>query len=129
MITKFDKVKDSGTRQKFKTGAQRDIQVGKGRYDLMPAYAMFRLARLFENGAIKYGESNWRKGIPLKRFLDSAERHLHKLKAGFVDEDHASAVNWNISCFIETQKMIEEGILPKELDDLSEYQKTVPKKW
>jgi hypothetical protein len=28
--------KDSGERQKFPTGAQRDIQAGKGRYDLFP---------------------------------------------------------------------------------------------
>jgi hypothetical protein len=126
---KFSDVKDSGKRQKFSTGAQRDTQDGKGRFDLLPPYAMFRLARHFENGARKYDDNNWRKGIPLKRYLESLERHLAKLKSGMDDEDHAAAVAWNIMCFIETQKAIEEDILPKELDNLTGEQKLMPKKW
>lgn len=34
--TKEFVTKDSGERQKFETGAQRDVQAGKGRYDLFP---------------------------------------------------------------------------------------------
>jgi hypothetical protein len=125
----FNDVKDSGKRQDFSTGAHRDIQEGKGRFDLIPPYTMYRLARHFENGAKKYGDSNWAKGIPLKRYLDSSERHHMKLKAGFTDEDHAIAEIWNLVCFIETKKRIDEGILPIELDDLSESQANQPKKW
>ena len=126
---KFTEVKDSGKRQLFQTGAHRDIQDGKGRFDLLPSYALSRLARHFEAGARKYSAEKWRKGIPRARYLDSCGRHLQELIAGMDDEDHASAVAWNILCFIETQKAIEEGIIPKELDDLSESQKLRPKKW
>ena len=111
-------VKDSGERQKFVTGAQRDIQVGKGRFDLLPCHALTRLAKHFESGANKYGEWNWSKGIPLNRYLDSAMRHLVKFMDGENDEDHAIAAVWNIMCLIETQKMINDGFLPKELDTL-----------
>lgn len=117
-MTKFDKVVDSGKRQEFGTGAVRDVQEGKGRFDLLPYYALTRLAQHFENGCKKYGDDNWRNGIPLRRYLDSMIRHAFKFLAGSQDEDHLSAVMWNAACLLETQEMIKQGMLPKELDNL-----------
>lgn len=114
----FDKVKDSGERQEFGTGAVRDSQSGKGRYDLLPVHAIHRLARHFENGAIKYGDDNWRKGIPLRRYLDSLLRHVFKFAGGADDEDHLAAVIWNACCLLETKELIDRNLLPKELDNL-----------
>ena len=111
-------VKDSGQRQKFPTGAQRDTQEGKGRFDLLPCHAITRLAKLYEAGAKKYDDNNWRKGIPLNRFLDSAFRHLYKFMDGQRDEDHAIAAAWNILCLIETEYMINNKELPDELNNL-----------
>lgn len=37
-------IEDSGERQEFDTGAVRDIQEGKGRYDLIPPEPLMRLA-------------------------------------------------------------------------------------
>lgn len=115
---RFSIIKDSGKKQVFQTGAQRDMQDGKGRFDLLPCHALTRLAKHFENGAKKYGDSNWRKGIPLHRYLDSAMRHLVKFMDGERDEDHAIAVAWNIMCLVETEAMIMKGQLPAELDTL-----------
>jgi hypothetical protein len=115
---KYDKVKDSGERQEFKTGAVRDVQSGKGRYDLLPTRAIRRLAEHYANGAVKYGDNNWLRGIPLKRMMDSAMRHLFKALEGQTDEDHLTAAAWNILGIIELQERIEAGMLPKELDDL-----------
>ena len=115
---KFDKVKDSGERQEFETGARRDTQTGKGRFDLLPVNAIFRLAKHFENGARKYGPNNWRKGIPLSRYLDSMMRHAFKFAGGLEDEDHLSALIWNACCLLETQELIRQGKLPEDLDDL-----------
>ena len=106
---------DSGKREEFKTGAVRDIITGKGRYDLLSSIAIHRLAQHSENGGIKYEDRNWEKGIPLKRFLDSALRHLFLLLAGGEEEDHAAAVMWNAQSFIHTQEKIRRGELPKEL--------------
>lgn len=117
-MPKFKEVKDSGKRQEFGTGAVRDVQEGKGRYDLLPTRAIRRLAEHYENGAVKYGDNNWLKGIPLKRMMDSAMRHLFKALEGKEDEDHLTAAAWNILGIIEIQERIEEGILPKELDNL-----------
>lgn len=114
----FDKVQDSGERRQYQTGAQRDIQRGKGRFDLIPAYSLKRLAVHFENGAIKYGENNWQKGMPLQQYLNSAIRHLYAYLAGSRDEDHLAAVAWNVFVFQWTEQAIRDGRLPKELDDL-----------
>src|SRR5262245_60354782 len=44
-------LQDSGVRQQFETGAVRDTQSGKGRFDLLPPAAMLRIAKHFEKGA------------------------------------------------------------------------------
>jgi hypothetical protein len=113
----YDNVKDSGVREQFTTGSVRDTQKGKGRYDLMPFIALERLARHYENGATKYGDHNWRKGQPLGRYFSSAMRHMIKWMMGYTDEDHLSAAIWNLCSILETEEMIQYGILPPELDD------------
>lgn len=123
MSQEFKEVKDSGKRQEFVTGSLRDTREGKGRFDLIPTYPLRRLAKHYENGASKYGDRNWEKGQPLSRYIDSAMRHLVGVLEGLSDEDHASAVSWNMFAYIHTLKLIEDGKLPKELDDLG-YAKT-----
>ena len=109
------KLKDSGERQTFETGAKRDTQGGKGRFDLIPAYPLFRLAKLYEAGAKKYDERNWEKGIPTGRYIDSAFRHLMNFMDGEKTEDHLAAVMWNICGLIWTQEQVKRGNLPKSL--------------
>lgn len=116
---KFGSVVDSGNRHEFETGSQRDTDDGKGFPSMLPPYALTRVSQHFQNGAAKYKRHNWAKGQPLSRYYDSMFRHMLKLQAGFTDEDHEAAIAWNILCFIETKKMIEEGVLPADLDDMS----------
>lgn len=114
----YKSVKDSGQRRQFATGAVRDIQEGKGRHDLIPSIPLDRIAKHYENGARKYGDDNWMKGIPLKSFFDSALRHLQKWKMGMYDEDHLAAAIFNIMGLIHTEEMIDHGLLPKDLDNV-----------
>ena len=97
-------IKDSGERTEFDTGAKRDMHEGKGRCDLLPPIALLRLAKHFENGAVKYGDRNWEKGIPCHSFVDSAMRHLLKYIDGWQDEDHLIAAAWNLMCLAETEE-------------------------
>jgi len=108
----------SGKKQEFSTGAHRDTQSGKGRFDLIPTIALKRLARHYESGANEYGENNWKYGIPLRRFLDSSLRHIIHCLDNKDDEDHAAAVLWNICAFIYTKDAIDRGILPEKLNNL-----------
>lgn len=98
------KVKDSGARQVFATGSKRDTNINKGRFDLIPSQMMFRLAKHYEAGAVKYDDRNWEKGQPISRCLDSCLRHIEKYKDGWNDEDHLSAAIWNIAAIIHFEK-------------------------
>lgn len=118
-------VKDSGERREFDTGSVRDIRTGKGRFDLIPAYPLRRLAQHYEAGARKYKDRNWEKGQPLSSYLDSAERHLNGFKDGLVDEDHLAACVWNLFALMWTKEMVTRKRLPTSLDDLTEYLPTV----
>ncbi len=114
-------LQDSGQRQEFATGAVRDRQAGKGRFDLLPPAAILRLARHFEKGAAKYSQRNWERGIPLSRFLDSALRHTFSFMEGRDDEDHLVAAAWNLLAALETEHRAVTGRLPKELLDLGPF--------
>ena len=56
----------------------------------------------YENGAKKYGENNWQKGIPVQRYIDSGVRHYYKYYRGDTDENHLRAFYWNMVCAIWT---------------------------
>lgn len=64
--------------------------------------AMLEVSVHYAEGAKKYGEWNWQKGIPLESFIDSAVRHLLKKFKGMTDESHDRAFLWNCLCAIWT---------------------------
>lgn len=111
-------VKDSGAREQHDTGAQRDVQEGKPRPDLMSPFAMERVGYVFARGAEKYEERNWEKGMPLSRYLASAERHLMQFKQGDTDEDHLAQAVWNLCAILHHQE-----VGPPGLDDLPHYER------
>jgi hypothetical protein len=57
------------------------------------------LAIHFEKGAAKYGENNWKKGIPSSSFEDSGFRHLCQWMSGKTDEPHHISAIWNMICW------------------------------
>jgi hypothetical protein len=109
--------KDSGQREPFATGAVRDTQTGKPRFDLVPIAALEREADLFGRGAEKYGEGNWEKGMPFSRVYASLFRHLVAWRKGDRTEDHLAAVRVNAAFIMAYEEAIAAGRLPPELDD------------
>jgi hypothetical protein len=85
----------------------RDLQDGKPNFYLISPKDMpydkqmlTRWAALMTRGADKYGSRNWEKAKTeeeLERFKASAARHFQQWINGEVDEDHASAVMFNIT--------------------------------
>ena len=111
-------IADSGTRSQFGTGAVRDGQTGKGRFDLLPFEALWEVSKVFEAGAAKYAERNWEKGIPLHVFVSSGLRHLTKWLMGRTDEPHLTMCVWNFLCLLQTKLWIESGRLGTDLNQL-----------
>lgn len=62
------------------TEVQNDVGVkfdtGKPRTDLLPPEALLAAARVLTQGAAKYGERNWEKGLDLHRVYAAVLRHL-----------------------------------------------------
>lgn len=59
-------------------------------------------AKQYEDGARKYSERNWEKGIPSHCYIDSGVRHYLKFLRGDIDEPHDRAFVWNMLCAVRT---------------------------
>jgi hypothetical protein len=105
-------LQDSGERTQFYTGAVRDMHEGKGRMDLLPWAAIMELSKHCERGAVKYGERNVDKGVPIHSLLDSASRHIAKYMEGMDDEPHLVAALWNLAWAVQFE------ITKPELQDI-----------
>lgn len=93
---------DQNNRQ-FATGAQRDTAAGKLRMSLVPQQELKRVMKRYLDGAEKYGENNWMRGMPLSAYYDCMHRHLEAWWRGDDTEDHAAAVVWNMLCAMWTE--------------------------
>jgi len=83
---------------------------------------LLEVSKHFEDGAKKYGERNWQKGIPAHSYIDSAVRHYLKYLRRDKDEPHDRAFVWNILCCIWTIKN------RPEMQDMPTRQEKRPKK-
>jgi hypothetical protein len=98
--------KDNWKHKEFSTGMLRDTNEWKARFDLLhPLWIPYkeqmltRFAELLARWAIKYKERNWEVAETeeeLNRFKESAARHFEQRLCWENDEDHASAVWFNI---------------------------------
>lgn len=86
----------------------------ENRYDMI-----LEVSKHYEEGAKKYGEYNWQKGIPISRYIDSAVRHYLKHKARHTDEPHDRAFVWNILSAIWTMEN------KPEMDDFTEVKENI----
>lgn len=91
---------------KFKaTGDTEELYLALGAfcqaaYESHESTMFLEVAIHFEEGAEKYGENNWQKGLPVKCYINSAVRHYLKWLRGDKDEPHDRAFVWNLMCCI-----------------------------
>lgn len=65
-----------------------------------PYTMILEVAKHYQDGAKKYGDRNWEKGLPLWSCIDSAYRHFCKMMRGDTDEPHDRAYTWNLLAFL-----------------------------
>lgn len=68
---------------------------------------MLEVSCLYESGSKVYGEDNWRKGMPLKVYVDSGLRHYFKTLRGDSDEAHYRGFVWNMLCLMWTARVVD----------------------
>ena len=66
--------------------------------------AILQVSKHYEDGARKYAERNWEKGISCHCYIDSGVRHLLKWLDGWDDEPHNRAFLWNMLGLLWTVK-------------------------
>ncbi len=110
-------MRHSDTKTSFGTGAQRDIDEGKGRPSLISPVLIHRLGVHLAKGAKHYGDDNWAKGMPYRRTADSMIRHIFQWLAGDEEEDHLAAIGFGVMCLMTYES---DRTLDQKLDDRDE---------
>ena len=65
---------------------------------------LLEVSKHYEDGARKYAERNWEKGIDCHAYVDSGVRHLLKWLDDWDDEPHDRAFIWNMLGLLWTVK-------------------------
>lgn len=122
-------------RHTFSSGAKSSGT--KPRYDLIPTWALQRIARRFELGAAKYGVDNWKKGLGDREFIldriNHAIDHLliirDRIRSGGIQiptgDDDAAAVVLN-AIFVMGYEMEQVLPTPRPLDSTGTITVTGP---
>lgn len=80
----------------YATGAVRSADAESTRYDLITPIGLRRVAEACAEGAKKYADYNWEKGMPILDLLNHAIRHVYLFLAGDRSEDHLGHAGWNL---------------------------------
>ena len=115
MAKPFNKVNKKITR--FKSGAIRDTQKGKVDFvETISFTAHHRYAKYMTGKKEKYGEGNFKKGIPIKSYEKSLLRHVdkyfrNKYEGGTeeLEEDHLAAIRFNVDGMMFEEEMEKLG--------------------
>ena len=106
-ITRFVKVEtapQSEAIHRFASGAIRGTDASGTRFDLISPVALEALEETYAEGAAKYGDNNWLKGIPTSDLLNHALRHLNMWQRGDTSEPHLAHAAWNVLAMIHFER-------------------------
>lgn len=95
---------------KFSTGAVRSTDANSTRYDLISPVGLRRIAETYAEGAKKYGDNNWQKGMPASDTMNHAIRHLNLWLSGDKTEDHLAHAAWNLIAIMHFEELKPECI-------------------
>ena len=74
------------------------------RFDLITPFGLRRLAQTCAEGAAKYGDHNWQKGLPASSTVNHALRHINLWLMGDNSEDHLAHAAWNLLAVIHFEE-------------------------
>jgi hypothetical protein len=94
-----------GTTAKFGTGAIRSDTCEEFRYDLVSPIGLREVARACAEGAAKYSDYNWERGMPVHDLLNHAIAHVYQYLAGDRREPHLGHAAWNLLAAIHSEEL------------------------
>lgn len=94
-----------GANVRYGTGAVRSSDAEATRYDLISPIGLEAVARACAEGAAKYDDYNWERGMPVGDLLNHAIRHVYRYLAGDREEDHLGHAAWGLIAAIHSEAM------------------------
>ena len=94
-----------GVTAKFGTGAVRSDTFEEFRYDLVSPIGLREVARTCAEGAKKYSDFNWEKGMPVHDLLNHAIAHCYAFLSGDRSEPHLGHAAWNLLAAIHSNEL------------------------
>lgn len=91
--------------RKFESGAVRSSDADNERWDLISPIGLKRVAEAYSEGAKKYGEYNWEKGMPINDLLNHALRHIYLYLGGDNTEDHLAHAAWGLLASMHSEEL------------------------
>jgi hypothetical protein len=95
----------AGDVVKFQTGAVRSSDAEATRYDLVSPIGLEAVARTCAEGAAKYSDFNWERGMPVHDLLNHSIRHIYQYLAGDRSEDHLPHAAWGLLAAIHSEAL------------------------
>jgi len=96
---------EPGVTAKFGTGAVRSDTFEEFRYDLISPLGLREVARTCAEGAKKYSDFNWEKGMPVHDLLNHAVAHIYGFLSGDRSEPHLGHAAWNLLAAIHSNEL------------------------
>jgi hypothetical protein len=90
--------------KQFETGAVRSTDAEVVRYDLITPVGLERLAKTYAEGARKYSDNNWLRGMPISDLLNHAIRHQYLYLSGDRSEDHLAHAAWGLFAAMHSEE-------------------------
>lgn len=118
-----------GNQVAYNTGAVRSAEVEGTRYDLISPIALRRLAETCHEGAVKYSDYNWEKGMPISDLLSHAIAHIYEYLSGDRSEDHLAHAMWNCGAACHSEELwpeLNKGLRPEKKNHESTQRPSPP---
>lgn len=96
---------EEDNKQQFSTGAVRSNDANGVRYDLISPIGLRQLAETYAEGAEKYGDNNWQKGLPIGDTLNHLIRHIELWRSGDRSEPHLAHAAWGLFTLMHFEKL------------------------
>lgn len=90
--------------REFESGARRSKDADATRYDLISPIGLRAVAETYAEGAAKYGDHNWLRGMPVHDLLNHALRHIFMFLSGDRSEPHLPHAAWGLLAAIHSDE-------------------------
>lgn len=89
---------------RFESGAIRSTDANNEAWHLITPIGLRRVAETYREGANKYSDYNWEKGMPIADLMNHAIRHIYMYLSGDRSEDHLAHAAWGLLAAIHSEE-------------------------